>query len=238
MKTLSRLGNLVRGLFAQWLGRHEHRNPAAVYEAAISERLSQYEALRRAAAGIIYLRGKLAAQLETASRQLAGVQVRLDIAVDRDDDALAVSLITRRDSLRADVERLTTELSELTREAEGAKRNLIAFHEDIARLRDEKVRMLARLANAKARVRLQQTLGGLATDADLQALEAVREHIERQVTEVQLGRDLGDSGLEQRLGAIRDAETTAAAHAQLEEMKRSRPRRLLPVVLPAAQAAS
>src|SRR6185369_12618898 len=165
-------------------------------EAAINERVAQYEALRRAAAGIIYLRGKLAAQLDTASRQLAGVEVRLEIAVDRDDDTLAVSLITRRDALRNDVERLTTELSELTREAESAKRNLIAFQEDIARLRDEKVRMLARLANAKARIRLQQTVGGLATDADLQALEAIREHIERQVTEVQLGRDLGDRDLE------------------------------------------
>jgi phage shock protein A len=237
MKALSRLTNLLRGAFAQWLGRREHRNPAAVYEAAISERLAQYDALRRAAAGIIYLRGKLAAQLDTASRQLAGVEVRLEIAVDRDDDPLAVSLITRRDSLRSDIERLTTELSELTREADSAKRNLIAFQEDIARLRDEKVRMLARLANAKARLRLQQTLGGLATDADLQALEAVRDHIERQVTEVQLGRDLGDSDLEQRLGAIRDAEATAAAYAQLEEMKRSRHRRLLPVVLPVAQPA-
>jgi len=237
MRALSRLGNLLRGAFAQWLGRREHRNPAAVYEAAINERVAQYEALRRAAAGIIYLRGKLAAQLDTASRQLAGVQVRLEIAVDRDDDALAVSLITRRDALRNDVERLTTELSELTREADSAKRNLIAFHEDIARLRDEKVRMLARLANAKARIRLQQTVGGLATDADLQALEAIREHIERQVTEVQLGRDLGDRDLEQRLGAIRDAEANASAYAQLEEMKRSRPRRLLPVVLPAAQSA-
>jgi len=80
-------------------------------------------------------------------------------------------------------------------------------------------------------------VGGLATDADLQALEAIREHIERQVTEVQLGRDLGDRDLEQRLGAIRDAEANASAYAQLEEMKRSRPRRLLPVVLPAAQSA-
>jgi phage shock protein A len=238
MMILSRFGNLLRGVAAQWLGRRERRNPAAVYEAAINERVAQYEALRAAAAGVIYLRGKLAGQLDTAARQLAGIDVRLEIAVDRDDDALAVTLITRRDSLRGDIERLSTELSELTREAEAAKRNLIAFHEDIARLRDEKVRMLARLANAKARVRLQQSLGGLATDADLRALEAVREHIERQVAEVQLSRDLGDSDLEQRLGVIRNAEAVAGAQAQLEELKRTRRRRLLlPVALPAAQPA-
>jgi phage shock protein A len=236
MHILSRLTNLIRGTLAQWIGRREHRNPAAVYEAAIDERVTQYDALRRAAAGVIYLRGKLARELESASQQLAGLGVRLEIAVDRNDDASALGLIRRRDGLRSEVERLTAELGELTNEAEAAKQNLIAFQEDIARLRDEKVRMLARLANAKARARLQQTLNGFSTDADLRALESVREHVERQVTEVQLGRELADSDLEHRLGAIRDAEASAAARAQLDELKRSRQRYLLPVVLERAQA--
>jgi phage shock protein A len=229
MLILSRAINLIRGTLSQWIGRREHRNPAAVYEAAINDRVDQYDALRRAAAGVIYLRGKLARELETAAEQLAGLEVRLEDAVERDDDRLALTLIRRRDQLRSEVDRLTGELTELTSEAEAAKRNLIAFQENIVRLRDEKVRMLARLANAKARVRLQQTLSGFSTDADLRALEAVREHIERQVTEVQLGRDL-DSDLEHRLGAIRDAEASAAAKAQLAELKRAR-RRLLPLVL-------
>jgi len=231
MRMFSRFTNLLRGSLAQWVGRREQRNPAAVYEAAIGERVALYDGLRRAAAGVIYLRGKLARELETASQQLASLEVRLAAAVERDDDGLALTLIQRRDGLRGEIARLTTELTELTSEAEAAKHNLIAFQEDIARLRDEKVRMLARLANAKARARLHQTLSGFSTDADLQALEAVREHIERQVTEVQLGRDLGDADLEQRLGAIRAAEASAAAQAQLDELKRSRRRPLLPLII-------
>src|SRR5215470_7179844 len=238
MHIVTRLTNLVRGMLSQWLGGRERRNPAAIYEAAINERVTQYDALRRAAAGVIYLRGKLARELETATQQLTGLEVRLQLAVDRDDDNVALVLIQRRDQLRGEVERLTGELTQLTGEAEAAKRNLIAFQEDIVRLRDEKVRMLARLANAKARARLQQTLSGFSTDADLRALDSVREHIERQVSEVQLGRDLADSDLEHRLGAIRDAEATAAARAQLDELKRSRRRHLLPVLLPRAEAVS
>ena len=240
MPILSRLTNLIRGTLSQWIRGRERRNPAAVYQAAIDERIAQYDALRRAAAGVIYLRGKLARELETATQQLAALEVRLEIAVDRDDDAAALGCIRHRDGVRREVERLTNELGELTVEAEAAKKNLIAFQEDIARLRDEKVRMLARLANAKARARLQQTLNGFATDADMQALDAVREHVERQVTEVQLGRDVADSALEQRLGAIRDAEATNAARAQLDELKRTRQRRLLPMILetPAARGAA
>ena len=37
MRILSRVSNLVRGSLAQWIGRREHRNPAAVYEAAIDD---------------------------------------------------------------------------------------------------------------------------------------------------------------------------------------------------------
>jgi phage shock protein A len=91
--------------------------------------------------------------------------------------------------------------------------------------------MLARLANARARTRLQQTLDGVSPDADLRALDAVREHIERQVAAVQVGRELADTDLEHRLDAIRDAEASAAARAQLDELKRARGRRLLPLVI-------
>jgi hypothetical protein len=75
-------------------------------------------------------------------------------------------------------------------------------------------------------------LQGLSTEADIQALDAGRDHINRLVTEAQVNRDLGDRDLENRLAGIRDAEAAAAARAQLDELKRSRGRKLLPVVLP------
>src|SRR6185503_6348407 len=171
----------------------ERRSPGAVYEAAIQERLDQYGRLRSAAAGVLYMRGKLAAELEHRSSELGG-----------------------------EIERTTAELAELTIEAETAKRNLVAFRDEIARLRDERTRMLARLANANARLRLQEMLSGVSHDADIQALDGVREHIERTVEEARLTREVADEDLERRLGYIRDAETTAAARAQLTEMKRSR----------------
>ena len=103
------------------------------------------------------------------------------------------------------------ELRQLTKEAEAAKTNLVAFHDEIARLREEKVRMLARLANARARLRLQEVLSGLSPDADIRALEGVRDHINRLVTETQLSGELGDTELERRLGRIREVEAESAA---------------------------
>ena len=158
------------------------------------------------------------------------MRAQLDIAVDGDEDGVALALIGHRDTLSAESERLNAELGELTEEAEAAKKNLITFQTEIARLREEKVRMIARLTNAKARLRFQETLSGLAPDADIRALESVREHINRLVEETKINRDLADTELERRLGQIRDAEADSARRAQLEEMKRSRKRDLLPVL--------
>jgi phage shock protein A len=236
MRIISRVYNLIRGSLAHWIRGRERRHPEAVYEGAIEERTEQYGKLRAAAAGVLYLRSKLTKQLEQTSKELARVRSQLEVAVDRDDDAVGVVLIGRRDTLNAEAERLTADLADLTEEAETAKKNLITFQSDIARLREEKVRMLARLANAKARLRFQETLNGLVPDVDIRALESVRVHINQLVTETKINRDLGDSELEQRLGQIRDAEADTARRAQLEEMKRTRKRDLLPMVLrPAAE---
>jgi phage shock protein A len=231
MRFIARVYNLARGLLTQWVRRREGENPAAVYESAIRERLNRYRTLREAAAGVLYVRSKLASQLEAQSGELARLRRQLEVAVDRDDDAAALALIGRRDAIAAEVERLSKELSELDAEAEAAKRNLIGFQSEIERLRDEKARMLARMANARLRLQLRETLNGLSPEADIQALESVREQINRLVNEAQVSRDLGDGELEQRLSRIREAEAAASARAQLDEMKKARKRTLLPVVL-------
>jgi phage shock protein A len=232
MGFFSRFTNLVRGWLGEWMGRRERRNPAAVYEAAIGQRLDQYGKLREATASILYLRNKLGRQLDTCRAELGRIQAEIPLAVDRDDDEAALFLIGRRDRLAADIERITGELGELNREAEAAKQNLTAFQGDIQRLREEKTRMLARLANAQARLRLQRAVNRLTPDADIQALEAVREDIERTIAAVAEAHESGDASLDERLEKIRADQATQAARAQLDELKRSRRRLLLPMIRP------
>ncbi len=230
MHITERLRNLVRGMLGGWITRRERRNPEAVYDSAIQERLASYVRLREAAAGILYMRSKLAKELDANTTELERARSQLAIAVERDDDAAALVLIQRRDALTAEVSRLSGDLTELTGEADTAKANLVTFQTDIARLKEEKTWMLARLANAKARLRFQATLNGLAPDADIRALDEVRDHINRLVAETQLTREIADTDLDRRLGAIREAESDASARAQLAEMKRAR--MLVPVAWP------
>ena len=229
---LARLINLIRGKLSQWMSGRERRDPAAVYEAAIGERQRQYSRLREAAASILYMRNKLGRQLEAARTELEDADVQLDLALDRDDDEAALFLIGRKERLDEDVERIRTELEALTREADAAKRNLTAFQAEIERLRDEKNRNLARLANAEARLRLQNAIAGLTPDADIAALEGVREYVEKMVSSLASELESGDTGLDARLGRIRAEQASQAARAQLAELKRSRRGMPIPLLVP------
>jgi phage shock protein A len=194
----SRLRSLIHGLFAGWVRDTERRNPRVVYEQAIEERTRQYRELKDAVAGILYMRNKLEAEIT---------------------DEMSLALISRKQNLMEDLERAERELDGVRAEAEEAKANLVRFREEIRSLVQEKGRMLATLANAQARRRLSEALDGLSVDAEMKALEGVREHIARLATEGSLDRELGDPVLRTRVRAIRDEAREEAARRELLELK-------------------
>ena len=79
--------------------------------------------------------------------------------------------------------------------------------------------VLATLANAQARRRIQEALEGLSVDAEMKALESVREYVARISTEGSLDRELGDGQLRTRLRAIRQEARDEGARRELSELK-------------------
>ncbi len=232
---LARLRSLVHGLFASWLRDRESHSPQAVYEAAIAERTRQYGELKSVVAGILYMRNKLEGEISERRGEIARVHEDIRRAVQRDDDEVALALITSKETLLEDLERAQRELDDVTREVDGAKTNLVKFKGEIKALEREKVRMLATLANARARKRIQEALEGLSLDSEMRALESVREHIHRMRSESRLDQELaGDGALASRIREIRDEAKTDAARRELAELKR----RLRPEILLPAKAAN
>ncbi len=236
---LARVFNLIRGIFGVWIRDSERQNPRAVYESAILERTKQYHELKDAVAGILYMRNKLEAEISERRAEIARLHDDVRRSVRGGQDDTAVVLIARKQALHEDLERSERELEGVRAEAEDAKNNLVRFREEIRALVHEKGRMLATLANAQARRRIQQALEGLSVDAEMRALEGVREHIARAATEGMLEREIGgDDGLRQRLRAIRDEARTEGAQRELEELKRQyRPQALAESTRPQAAAA-
>lgn len=218
---VARFTGLIRGWVAGWLREREEESPRAVYEHAISERVQQYRELKEAVAGILYMRNKLEGEIEQRRRELTRTHEDIRRAVRRGDDEVGLTLITHKQMLVGDIERAEREYQGLRAEAEDAKSNLVRFREEIRALEREKGRIVATLANAKARRRMSEALDGLSVDADMRALESVREHVARIASEGDLDKELGsDHGLAARVREIREEANTDAARKELAEIKR------------------
>ena len=218
----ARLMNLWRGMFAGWIGRKEENNPEAVYESAIQERLNQYDKLKQAVAGIVYLRNKLASELEKKTEELNDLHNQIALAVEKEEDEVALVLIQRREELDSEVVRIKGELEQTLSEAEEAKSGLLDFQGEIERLRREKERSLAKLATLEARRSIQRQLDHMSPEADMRALETVREKVDKLSAEIEAGKELHDRTLTEKLKAIRKESNMSSAKAQLEEMKKAR----------------
>jgi phage shock protein A len=218
----ARLSNLWSGFIGLWIGRREASNPEAVYEAAIAERIQQYYGLTKAVAGVVALRNKLAQELEGKSRELKEIKEQIAVALDRNEDEVALILIQRKEELEKDIVRVQSDLQKSQEEAEEAKRSMIQFQGQIEELKREKETMLARLATARARHAIQQQLDSLSPEADVRALESVRDHINRLNAEVDVAREVSDQSLTEKIRKIRSDTANASARAQLEELKKAR----------------
>ncbi len=217
---VGRLRSLVHGIFALWIRDSERQHPRAVYEEAIQQRVRQYRELKEAVAGILYMRNKLEAEITERRVEIAGMHDEIRRGIRRRRDDVALTLIARKQQLMGELEHAERELEGVRSEAEEAKVNLVRFRDELRGLEREKGRMLATLANAEARRRMQEALEGLSVDAEMQALEGVREHIARLATEGSLDRELANEPMRARLAAIRDEARQDAARRELDELVR------------------
>jgi phage shock protein A len=226
-----RLTSLIRGKFTRWLKSRESRDPEAVYESAIADRVRRYQQLKTAAAGVIYMRTKLERELKQKSAELTEVEEQAGQAADLNEDQCALILIRRKHQLQDEVARLKEELSQLTAEADAAKHNLMGFKSEIDKLKAEKITMLARLRNAQARVRIQRAVEDLSYDDELRALAEVRESIQRTLAEAGVNREVHESEVDQKLEEIRRRNAETKAQIELDEIKRRRRPPLAPLDL-------
>lgn len=218
----ARLRSLMRGIFRGWVKDREMDSPEVVYEQAIAERVRQYRELKEAVAGILYMRNKLENEIGERRAEIARLHDDIRRSLRSGRDEMALTLIARKQQLFEELERAETERDEVRTQAEEAKNNLVRFREEIRSLVREKGRMLATLANAKARRRLQVAIEGLSVDAEMDALESVREHIQRMTMEGDLNQEIGDDGdaFRHRLHEFRDEARRESAKAELEQLKR------------------
>jgi phage shock protein A len=219
---IARVANLWQGFVSLWLTDVEKRHPEIAYQNAIDSMIGKYDKLKMATASILRRREDISARLDKARRELTAVETDLNAALATDQDNLAVVLIQKKNALDATIAELTAESEQASDDAEDAKGSLIQVKNEIQKLKDEKDRMLAQMASAEARVKIQNQLEGLSVDAEVRALDNVREHIKNTVAQAKMGQELRESDLDVQLSKLRQSSGSVTARQQLDELKRAR----------------
>jgi phage shock protein A len=220
MGVIDRFFNVIRGWFGLAASNMEAANPEAVYESAIQERIKRHGELKKAVSGIVYLRNKLEAEHEQKTKEMADVNAQLPVAIESGDDDVALVLLQKKNELESALVNLRADLDKVSTQAEDAKEGLIAFQGEIQKLKRERDEMLAKKATAEARIKIQSSLDGLSTDADIKALENVRERIQKLDAEADVGQEMKEGSLDAKLKAIKAKTGDVQAKAQLEELKK------------------
>lgn len=220
MGFFDRLANVWKGFLSLWISDIENKNPEAVYESAIEERIKKHRELKKAVSGIVYLRNKTQTELAAKEKELGEINIQIPVAVEEGEDEAALVLIERRDVLTGNIADLRAELTKVSAQADDAKEGLIAFQAEIEKLKREKDEMLAKRANAEARIQIRETLDGLSTDADIKALDNVRESIDKLQAEADVSSEIGEESLDAKLKKIKTKAASASARSKLEEMKK------------------
>ncbi len=215
-----RIANLWNGFWGLFISRAEQRNPELVYQAAIDEGVRKHRELKKAVSGIVYLRNKLSGELESKERELAETNAQLPVAVESGDDDVAVVLLQRKAELEKAITDVRTELDKVSAQAEDAKQGLVQFQAAIEKLKRERDEMLAKKATAEARIQIQESLDGLSTDADMKALDNVREGIHKLQAQADVGSEIKGDSLDAKLKKVREKTADATARNQLDELKK------------------
>ena len=218
----ARLRNIWKGFLSIWISDIEKEHPEIAYENAINSMIEKYSKLKNATAAIIKRREDIDERLKRATRDLTQTEAELNAAVETNQDDLAVVLIQKKNGLEQEVLEMRGDLDTASKDADSAKSSLLQVQAEIKKLKAERDVMLARMQSAQARLQIQGQLDGLSVDAEVKALDNVREHIKTTVAAANLGKELSETSLDARLAALKDKAGDVQAKQQLAEIKAKR----------------
>jgi phage shock protein A len=215
----ARIANLWRGFISIWISDVEKKHPEIAYENAINSMIEKYTQLKKATAAIIRRREDNEQRLAEKQKDLAQVEADLNTSVETNQVDLGLILIQKQKTLAEEVAGLKADLESASKDADSAKASLVQVQAEIKKLQAEKDNMLAKMASAQARLRIQEQLEGLSVEAEVKALDNVRENIKNTIAQANLNKELGESDLDTRLKQLRQQTGDVTAKGDWERLR-------------------
>ncbi|MCL2887374.1 MAG: PspA/IM30 family protein [Betaproteobacteria bacterium] len=222
MSFFTRIANIFRGFLSLFVSGLEKANPQVVYENAINAMIKKFETARNAVASIIANRQVAEQRLKKAQTEKEQVDRDLEAAVNVGDEELGTMLIQKQEQLAGIITSATADLSRLSTQAEESKAMLTQFKGEIDRLKAERDEQLARQATAQAQIQIQDQLSGLSVDAEIRALDNVREGINQTVAKAALNSEMAGTDVDARLSKLRQTAGATNASAKFKALQAAR----------------
>lgn len=222
VNVIGRLLNLWTGFLSLWITDVEKNHPEIAYQNAIDSMIEKYTKLKSATSAIIRRREEISNRLKDNKRELEAINNDLNTALATNQDELGIVLIQKKNTVENAIKELELESTQSEKDASEAKSSLMQVKSEIQKLKDEKDRMLAQMHSAEARIKIQGQLDGLSVDAEVKALDSVREHIKNTVAEAKLGSELHESDLDVQLAKLRQSSGSVTAKQEFESLKAQR----------------
>lgn len=229
MSFVARMYNLWKGFLSMFAGSMEEKHPEIAYENAINSMSEKYMALKSAVSRIIARREQLSTRIRKHETELAEIKLQVEVAVEQNEDEAAMVLLEKQTELEKALAEDSRELDETAKEAETAKDSLRSVQGEIEKLKRERDRVVATIKDAEARKQIDDQLAGISVDAEVKALQNVRDYADRVKGEVKLNSELRESSLEGKLAKIKQQTGNLEAKQKLAALKAARTGTATPV---------
>jgi phage shock protein A len=222
MSFMARMYNMWKGFLSLFATNIEEKHPEIAYENAINSMSEKYMALKSAVSRIIARREQLSTRIKKHENELADIRAQVQVAVEQNEDEAAMVLLERQTELEKALAEDSRELDETAKEAEVAKDSLRSVQAEIEKLKRERDRVVATIKDSEARKQIDDQLQGISVDAEVKALQSVRDYADRVKGEVKLNSELRESSLEGKLAKIKQQTGSLEAKQKLAALKAAR----------------
>ncbi|MSP71581.1 MAG: PspA/IM30 family protein [Myxococcales bacterium] len=229
MSIVGRMYNMWKGFLSLFMQGVEEKHPEIAYENAINSMTEKYTRLKSAAAGLIKHRSQLEVRIEKHEHDLEEVKLHVQVAMGQNDDESAVVLLERQGELEKALDTDRKDLEQAAKDADSAKDSLRGVQSEIEKMKRERDKVIAQIRDAEARKQIHDQLEGLSVDAEVKALQNVRDYADKVKAEVKINDELKEESLDGKLSKIRAQTGNVRAQQRLEQLKAQRAGAAAPV---------
>lgn len=188
-------------------------DPARAYDEALDALDERHRELREAAAGVLYVRVRLEADLIELRAEIGRLHSSIRSMIRSGNEARALVLVAEKQRLGAELEKREAELEEVKGDANHATAQVVASADERRNLQREKLRTIAAISVARARKRAAELRE--LDSVPRKALEQCREEVARLEGESHLDRELGNDILNRELGPGFESEDARTELARI-----------------------